>query len=420
MYLRTLMLAACLSTAGVYASSDPSAAALGVSFIDGSTSSLVVEREGKRYVVDLAARSIREEGATAAVEGPRPNGEAVFARNCAVCHGTGGKGNASFGTPDFTDPKVQASLTNERIAETIRSGKKGTAMPAWEGKLTGPEIEAAASYIRSVGGETESTVYQPGDDYLMSLPTGRPPEPQGLYVNFSHRFAFDPAFSGAARGGALASLDGVSISSFGFHYGVSKRLSVSAYRSPTLIARPIQLMAAYNLLAESDGSKLTAAVRFSIEGQNHFTKNFTENIELILARSITARAQVYFVPTLSFNNRRLFLPSSFRSSAIPNLPGFTTFSTGAGGAVDIRPTVALIAEIIPTLVNGRPLGIHRPVYAFGIQKKIRRHAFTFGFTNSPGTTVSQRGGTRASYLGDPNADKPGGLFIGFDLMRQLR
>ena len=83
------------------------------------------------------------------------------------------------------------------------------------------------------------------------------------------------------------------------------------------------------------------------------------------------------------------------------------------------PTVALVAEVIPTVVNGRPLEIHRPAYSFGIQKKIWRHAFTFGFTTSPGTTVSQRAGTRATFLEDPTADKPGGLFIGFDLSRQL-
>jgi hypothetical protein len=56
-----------------------------------------------------------------------------------------------------------------------------------------------------------------------------------------------------------------------------------------------------------------------------------------------------------------------------------------GGSFDIRPAVALVAEVIPAWVNGRP---------FGIQKKIPRPAFTFGFTNSPGTTVSQRAGTR--------------------------
>lgn len=254
----------------------------------------------------------------------------------------------------------------------------------------------------------------------MTLPTGRPVERQGLYVNFTHRFTFDPTFSGPARGASLFGLDGVAISSFGFRYGVTSKLSVSAYRSPSLIARPIQLMAAYNLLSESGGSPLNAAVRFSVEGEDNFSRNFTENFEIVLSRSLTGRAQVYFVPTLSVNNRRLLLPASFRSSAIPDLPGFNTFSTGIGGSVDVRPTVALLAEVIPTLFNGRPLGIHRPAYAFGIQKKIWRHAFTLGFSNSPGTTVSQRAGTRASYLGDPGADKPGGMFVAFDLMRQLR
>jgi len=93
---------------------------------------------------------------------------------------------------------------------------------------------------------------------------------------------------------------------------------------------------------------------------------------------------------------------------------------GAGLAVNIRPTVALVVEGIPTLVNGPELDIHRPSYAFGIQKLIRGHAFTLGFSNGPGTVVAQRAGTRASFLGNPSADKPSGLFIGFNLMRRLR
>jgi len=71
------------------------------------------------------------------------------------------------------------------------------------------------------------------------------------------------------------------------------------------------------------------------------------------------------------------------------------------------------------LVNGGALGIHRPAYSFGIQKKIYRHAFTLGLMNSPGTTVSQRAGTRATFLGEPNADTPAGLFFGFDITRQI-
>ena len=156
-----------------------------------------------------------------------------------------------------------------------------------------------------------------------------------------------------------------------------------------------------------------------MEGQDNFRRNFTENVELVLSRSVASRAQFYAVPTFSLKSRRLFSPSSYRSSAIPNLPGFNTFSLGLGGAFDVRPTVALLAEVMPTLTNGRPLGIHRPAFSFGIQKKIYRHAFTLGFTNSPGTTVSQRAGTRAAFLGNPGADTFKNIIIGFDLTRQV-
>ena len=428
------------------------AAALGISFITGSTSTLRVERNGTRYVVDLVARTVREvnteeggadaKGATAAAPsqatGSQSEGAAIFTRECAACHNPDGKGIKAFNTPDFTDPKTQARLSDEQILAMIKKGKKGTAMQSWAGKLSGREILLVAAYIRSLGSRNEpsqtaatpavtpaaettgkSGVYDPGDDALISLPTGRPLDRHGFYINFSHRFAFDPAFSGTARGASLFGLEGFSLSSFGFRYGVTSKLSVSAYRSPTFIARPIQLMAAYNFLSESDHAPLNAAFRISVEGQNNFSRNFAENIELVLSRSMTHRAQIYAVPTISFNSHRLFSPSSYRSSAIPNLPGFNTFSTGFGGVVDIRPTVALVAEAIPTFVNGRPLGIHRPAMAFGIQKKIWRHAFTFGFTNSPGTTVSQRAGTRAAFLGDPSADTGKGFVIGFNITRQI-
>lgn len=407
---------------------DAAARALGVSFVQGSTSTLLIAKDGKTYLVDLVARTVRssEAGAPAAPS----DGAAIFAHNCAQCHGRDGKGVSGMKTPNLTDPKEQARLTDDAIRKAIRDGKKGTAMPAWKGKLSDAEISTVAAYVRSLGSsagsqqtsvaaETNSTIYQSGDDWLLSLPTGRRLDKHGLYVNFAHRFALDPAFSGTARGGALAGLDGFALSSFGFRYGVTENFSVSAYRSPTFIGRSIQLMAAYNLTDERDGLPLNAAVRFSVEGQNDFAKNFTENIELILSRSISRRFQFYAVPTFSWNARHLFQPASFRSSAIPDLPGVNTFSIGFGEAFDIRPTVALVAEIIPTLVNGRPLGIHRPAYSFGIQKKILRHAFTLGFMNNPGTTVSQRAATRAAYLNDPSADKPSGLFISFDLMRQL-
>jgi hypothetical protein len=177
-------------------------------------------------------------------------------------------------------------------------------------------------------------------------------------------------------------------------------------------------MAAYHILDEHHEDPLNMSVRVSIEGQNNFRKNYTENIEGIFSRSITSRAEIYIVPTVSFNARPL-VQAGFLSSEIPDLPGVNTVSIGVGAAYDIRPTVALIAEVIPTVLNANELGIHRPAYSFGIQKKIFRHAFTLGLTTSPGVTVSQRSATRAEFLGQPSGDTPGGLFFGFDLMRQI-
>jgi hypothetical protein len=262
-------------------------------------------------------------------------------------------------------------------------------------------------------------VYTPADDYVFSLPTGRRLDRHGLYLNFTHRVVYTPAFTGTGQADTLFGLDDFSISSFGLRFGITDKLSVSAYRSPSLIGRPIELGAAYHLADEHDGSPLNATARVSIDGQGNFRNNFTPNLELIVSRSVTSRGQLYVVPTLNLQNRELITKPGSLASVPPNLPGFNTFSLGVGGAVDIRPSVALVAEVMPTLANGEQIGIHRPAYAFGIQKRVLRHAFTLGFSNSPGTVVSQRAGTRATFVGDPTADTPGGLFIGFDLMRQI-
>lgn len=255
---------------------------------------------------------------------------------------------------------------------------------------------------------------------LLSLPTGRPTDRHGVYVNFAHRFPYSPAFTGRDEGAQLFGLDNIAIPSFGFRYGVTDDLSVSVFRAPSLINRPIQLMAGYNILEERKADPFNLMVRVSIEGQDNFRKNFTENIEAIVSRSITPRAQFYLVPTVSFNDRRLVAPVGLFSNQIADVPGVNAFSLGAGLAIDVRPSVALLAEIVPTLFNADALGIHRPAFSFGIQKKIWRHAFTLGLTTSPGTTVSQRAATRAQLLNDPSADTFGGLVLGFDLTRQIK
>ena len=355
-------------------SQTPTPIQVGVTFIPGSSSQVIIERGGRKYLVDVTAKTVRE------VQDP-----------------VSANGSSSSNAVTSSNPQ------------------------------SGPQVAAPA--------ENVPDIYKAGDDLVFSVPTGRRPARHGLYINFTHRFPYEAAFSGPARGATLLGLDDFAIPAFGFRYGITSKFSAFAYRAPSIIGRPIELMAAYNFLDEKDGQPLNASVRFSVDGQDNFSRNFTENFELLASRSFGKRAQLYVAPTFNIHNRPVLGASSiiepppyqpcsaqFAAGTDPAQkirPCANTFSLGVALAVDIRPTVALVAEGIPTLVNGTELGIHRPAYSFGIQKHIWRHAFTFGFTNSPGTTVSQRAGTRATFLGDPSADKPSGMFIGFDLTRQV-
>ncbi|MGP0071420.1 MAG: DUF5777 family beta-barrel protein [Bryobacteraceae bacterium] len=404
------------------------------SYLDASHSTLRLEVDGKAYLVDVASGTVHPEGANGqqTSSAAQPGAE-LFAQRCAGCHGADGRGVSSVGTPNLTSHDLRAKLTDQEIAATIHNGKSGR-MPAFDNQMTEEQISALTARIRSFGNSssgnttsssapapevaTDTGIYEPGDDMLFSLPTGRPVDKHAVIVNFSHRFAFDSAVSGPARGAELFGLDNFSLSSFGVRYGVTDRLSVDVWRSPSFIDRPIQLLVAYNILDEHHEDPFNLTFRVSVEGQDNFRKNHTENLEAIVSRSLTSRAQIYFVPTASFNNRMLVM-GGLLSSEIPDEPGVNAFSVGVGLSVDIRKTVALIAEVIPTVVGGTQLGIHRPPFSFAIQKKLYRHAFTFGFTTSPGTTISQRAGTNATFLNEPGADEPGGLFLGFDLTRRI-
>ena len=82
--------------------------------------------------------------------GPPSGGGDLYKQKCAMCHGADGKGFAAMKTPDFTSPKVQASLTDPQIVEAIKNGKKGTAMPAFGGALSDEQIQSLRVFLRSL------------------------------------------------------------------------------------------------------------------------------------------------------------------------------------------------------------------------------------------------------------------------------
>jgi len=76
-------------------------------------------------------------------------------KHCQKCHGPDGKGNTRMGkqsgAKDYTDPKVQAEMTDEKAVKVIKEGitEKGKKkMDPYGDKLKDDEIKALITYIR--------------------------------------------------------------------------------------------------------------------------------------------------------------------------------------------------------------------------------------------------------------------------------
>jgi mono/diheme cytochrome c family protein len=83
-------------------------------------------------------------------------GGALFAANCALCHGERGDGRglraSGFAKPpaDFTDPYWRRRATPRRVFFAIRQGVRGTAMPSWS-SLGEDETWDLVAYVLSLG-----------------------------------------------------------------------------------------------------------------------------------------------------------------------------------------------------------------------------------------------------------------------------
>jgi mono/diheme cytochrome c family protein len=90
----------------------------------------------------------------------RPNplqgwAQRAFLAYCASCHGATGDGNGIAAgrldpaPRDFRNPSWMSAQTEERLADTIRTGRPGTAMPPFAGLLNDDEIARLAEYVRA-------------------------------------------------------------------------------------------------------------------------------------------------------------------------------------------------------------------------------------------------------------------------------
>jgi len=98
-------------------------------------------------------------------------GKRLFRKYCAVCHGETGMGdgfNAYNLNPrprDFTDYKYMTALSDEKIAETISQGGRGTnksiLMPAWGNTVSQNDIQDLVAYVRTFAKPDTATAIKP-------------------------------------------------------------------------------------------------------------------------------------------------------------------------------------------------------------------------------------------------------------------
>lgn len=112
-----------------------------------------------REIDDLTAyvRAVsRQQPANAAAR----RGSALFATNCAACHGTDAKGDRAFGAPNLTDAIWLYGGDTASIRRSINDARFGV-MPRWGEKLDAPTVKMLAAYVHSLGGGERETVQTP-------------------------------------------------------------------------------------------------------------------------------------------------------------------------------------------------------------------------------------------------------------------
>jgi cytochrome c oxidase cbb3-type subunit 3 len=78
-------------------------------------------------------------------------GAAVYAEQCAVCHGEKGEGKQEIGAPQLSDAVWLYGDSPKDILLQISAARHGV-MPAWQGRLDEATIKMLTVYVHSLGG----------------------------------------------------------------------------------------------------------------------------------------------------------------------------------------------------------------------------------------------------------------------------
>lgn len=110
--------------------------------VDGILSAEDVDRVAE-FVLSLAGNATDQMAAS--------EGMAIYAENCAVCHGDNGAGNPELGAPPLNNAIWLFGGDKESIVQSIYFARGGQ-MPAWSDRLDPVTIKQLTVFVHSLGG----------------------------------------------------------------------------------------------------------------------------------------------------------------------------------------------------------------------------------------------------------------------------
>lgn len=172
-----------------------------------------------------------------------------------------------------------------------------------------------------------------------------------------------------------------------YRFGLWSGLQAGIHRTSD---RTIEFFSRYNVLDQGKGSWFGLDATASIDGTNNFRNSYSPSLGAVLSRELGKFGAVYLEPMWVNNSNPE--PSELVDEN-------DTFMVGVGARVRVRPSVYVVAEIMPR--TGYTPGANHAT--FGLEKHLGGHMFQFNFSNGFGTTMGQlaRGGTSNDdwYLG---------------------
>ncbi len=275
--------------------------------------------------------------------------------------------------------------TSLSFAFALLLGATAPAMAAEPDSSTPPPTQTPATKPY----DTERA-FQPAqpDFAVITIPTTLRLPSHKMAFRLTHRFG-RPLGAGTFSdlAGDLFGLDSGAQIGLEFRYAPMRGTQIGFHRTSN---RTISLFGQYSAIRQGH-SPVSVDALVAVDGTNNLQDSYSPSVGAVVSRTFGRHGALYLQP--SWVNNSNPLPSALADHN-------DTVTLGIGGRLRVRPSVYVVAEVIPRLSGYKP-GTNQA--SFGIEKRAGGHTFQLNFSNGFGTTLPQvaRGGTGAKdwYLG---------------------